>query len=188
MKLKPAIVLSVITTAVAAILIITNNRFPYDPNKLSEDYLKKCREIMGDGEYVPVVWEDTPFSKQEKPAEVNRIILNRTTNDFAIEVVTKGYNEGLTVLVALNPDATVKKVAIVAGTETPGLGTKAGKPDFLSRFSGKGEVTLVKRNPKEAGEVQAITGATRSSEGVAKAVNIAVKVYENYLQGENANE
>ena len=63
-------------------------------------------------------------------------------------------------------------------TETPGLGTNVNEPEFLTRFTGiADDVVIVKKTPSADSEVEAVTGATYSSKGVAAAVNTAINVY-----------
>ncbi len=81
-------------------------------------------------------------------------------------------------LVAMNEDGSIKAVSVVSLSETPGLGTKVQDGGFLEQYKGKSEkLTAVKSAPSADNEIQAVTGATRSSKGVTEAVNIALEVY-----------
>ena len=72
----------------------------------------------------------------------------------------------------------VKGISVAGISETPGLGTKVNDSAFLDKFSGKNEaVSIVKTAPKNENEIEAVTSATYSSKGVAKAVNIAITAY-----------
>ena len=64
--------------------------------------------------------------------------------------------------------------------ETPGLGQNAAKEGFYSQFAGKNDkITVVKNGADEdAGEINAVTGATISSKAVTSAVNKALEYYE----------
>ena len=61
--------------------------------------------------------------------------------------------------------------------ETPGLGQNADKADFTNRFKDKSsELSVVKSDPNE-NEVQAVTGATITSNAVTKSVNLAFELF-----------
>lgn len=179
-KIKPALVLALITVFVSALLIVAHNLTYVDTSAIITDKLReKCVLLMGEGEFSMMteeVWENS--YSYEKPEEIERVIL-KEDGSLAYEIVVSGYSKnGLDLLIAMNGDGSVKGVAVVGITETPGLGTKVNDSVFLDKFSGKSEsVTIVKTAPKKDSEVEAVTSATYSSKGVAKAVNIAITTY-----------
>ncbi len=178
--IKPVIVLSLITTIVSALLIVTYNLTYVDTSGIITDELReKCVYLMGEGEYSIVTdWQAEGYSIQ-KPDNVEKLI-KKADGSVAFQIVTSGYNKnGLDLLVAMNADGTVKGVSVVSISETPGLGTEVDNEDFLSRFVGLGDsVTIVKSKPVNESEVEAVTGATYSSKGVASAINIAIETYK----------
>ena len=94
---------------------------------------------------------------------------------------SKGYGGDVSVMTAINPDGTVKSVAILdASNETPGLGQNVTKENFYSQFAGKKFGISVMKNGAniENNEINAVTGATISSRAVAKAVD---KALDNYM-------
>lgn len=125
----------------------------------------------------------------------------------AFEVTTDGYSSGgLHCLVALDAGGTVWKVVIMTIGETPGLGTKVQNWDFLSQFRGVNIVhleasgsdspvtgkavwgtreeinSLAAAKTETIGGTQgftldAVSGATRSSNGVYRAVQLALAAY-----------
>ncbi len=125
----------------------------------------------------------------------------------AFEVTTSGYSsDGLHCLVGLDAGGTVWKVVILTIGETPGLGTKVQDENFLGQFRGVSyshTVTSDAEEPVEARAVwgtraeidalakasvevigsshsftlDAVTGATKSSNGVYEAVKIALAAY-----------
>lgn len=73
---------------------------------------------------------------------------------------------------------------VVAHDETAGLGTKAFEPAFQNQFIGRNtdiEIKVAKNNPKDD-EIQAVSGATRSSNSVTSAVNNAMSIFNMYLK------
>lgn len=178
--IKPVIVLSIITTIVSALLIITYNLTYVDNSGVITDALKeKCVSLMGEGEYSIITdWTEEGY-RISKPDNVERLI-KKADGTVAFEIVSNGYNKnGLTLLIAMNDDGSVKGISIISISETPGLGTKVNSPEFLDKFIGLSEkAEIVKKTPTSSNEVEAVTSATYSSKGVANAVNIAVETYK----------
>ena len=76
---------------------------------------------------------------------------------------------------------------ITAHDETPGLGANATDPEWLEQFKETDGPLVVAKSPTGAvNEVQALTGATITSRGVASAVNLAREFGEQYLGGKGA--
>ena len=121
----------------------------------------------------------------EGDKELSRItkVIRKNDGSLAFEVVVKGYKEGYDILVGVKGGAVAGVAVVSTGEETKDLGTKTAEPEYLERFKGSSEkVSIVKNEPKNEGEVQAVTGATYSSKGVASAVNIALSAYDT-MQG-----
>ena len=177
-RFKPTIVLTAVTTIVALLLIVTHAFTYVDTSGIITDKLMaSCVEAMGEGEFVIVSdWQAEGYGI-EKPDNVEKLI-KKDDGSIAFEIITNGYSKkGLDLLVAMNPDGSVKAVSVVSVSDTPGLGTKVQDSAFLAQFSGKiDQLTVVKNQPKD-NEIQAVTGATYSSTGVTEAVNIATDVY-----------
>ncbi len=177
--IKPVIVLSLITTIVSALLIVTYNLTYVDTSGIiTDELMEKCVYLMGEGDYSIVTdWQADGYAI-EKPENVEKLI-KKSDGSVAFQIVTSGYNKnGLDLLIAMNDDGTIKGVSIVSISETPGLGTKVNDAAFLDSLAGIGDsVTIVKNAPANECEVQAVTGATYSSKGVAEAINIAIDTY-----------
>jgi len=96
---------------------------------------------------------------------------------YCVDAGAQGYGGLIEVTVGLDTQGGIVKVQVVnCGGETPGLGTKVNGEGFLAQFLGK----------QEAVQVDAITGATYSSKGVADAVNQALQIYEEQIRGGEA--
>lgn len=179
-KIKPALVLALITVFISALLIVAHNLTYVDTSGIITEKLReKCVLLMGEGEYSMMTEDDWNSSfSYEKPEEITRVI-KKNDGTIAYEIVVTGYSKnGLDLLIAMNSDGSIKGITVVGMTETPGLGTKVNDSAFLDKFSGKKEsVSIVKTSPKDDSEIEAVTSATYSSKGVAKAVNIAISTY-----------
>ena len=80
----------------------------------------------------------------------------------AFKAYADGYSSAIETMIGMLKDGTITAVKVLAQNETPGLGTRVTEPGFLQQFSNK--------NIQNLGEVQAITGATISSEAVIGAI------------------
>lgn len=92
---------------------------------------------------------------------------------MVVEVAPRGYGGAITMLVGIGSDGLVTRVEITSMNETPGLGTKAKDEAFHAQFAGLRNGTppaVVKTGRKNAGEIDAISGATITSKAVAKGV------------------
>jgi electron transport complex protein RnfG len=79
-----------------------------------------------------------------------------------------GYSGVISMLVGINPDYTIKDVAILSQTETPGLGSKITEKEFTDQFIGLSSTDLVLS--RDGGSIDAITGATISSRAVTDTI------------------
>ena len=175
---KPTVVLTCVTTIVAVLLVVTHQFTYVDTSNVITDKLNSALiEVMGEGEYSIV--SDWKEYGAEKPDNVEKLI-KKSDGSLAFEIVTDGYSKkGIDLVVAMNSNGTVKGVSVVSLGETPGLDTKVQNDSFLSQFKGKIDIVeIVKNAPAKDSEVQGVTGATYSSKGVAKAVNIAIETYK----------
>lgn len=98
---------------------------------------------------------------------------------YGMRVGPRGYGGPIRMVVGMDRDGKVSGVIIVANNETPGLGTKAvGLDDdaleWRSQFIGA-------TSSEAVGEMDTITGATKSSRGVRTGVQAAVAIFESVL-------
>jgi len=179
-NIRPAIVLSTVTTTVSALLIVAHNLTYVDNSGIITPKLEeKCISLMGEGNYSIVSdWISAGYAI-DKPDSISKLIL-KDDGSIAFEIIADGYNKGgLDLLISMNTDGSIKGVEVVSVTETPGLGTNVNNVGFLSLFAGISDnAVIVKKSPTSDNEVEAVTGATYSSKGVASAVNTAISVYK----------
>lgn len=93
----------------------------------------------------------------------------------------------ISIMVGLEEDlATFSGLAIVSQNETPGLGGRIEEPWFTKQFQGKkSPFTLVNEGTaQESNEVDAITGATRTSEYFRNLTNRAATDAKRIIRGE----
>ncbi len=103
----------------------------------------------------------------------------------AITSTAKSFGGTMTVMVGIDANGAITGVTVTKHADTPGLGTKAMTPEYLSQYTGKTFADVV-LDPSSIGAVSikkntnldAITGATISSNGVYYAVQGALAQFE----------
>ena len=194
-RFRPALVLAAIAAIVSALVIITYNLTYVDTSGIITDKQAAAAVAIYGGaaeDYSVVPAEEwQPALEAADNEELLRVtkVIKKNDGSLAFEVTVKGYKEGYTLLVGINEHGAVAGVSAVStGEETKDLGTKTADPAYLEQFKGFDyAVTIVTSKPKKVGEIQAVTGATYSSKGVAKPVNIALEAYA-LLNNDTADE
>lgn len=182
-KIKPILIPAIIIALISGLIIVVYNLTYKDTSTVVTDkQLAAVTQIYGEGDYSVIPVSEYPDAlKNGDECNIPELtkIIKKSDGSIAFDMVVKGYKNGFDIMVGVK-DGAVSGVSIVSvGEETPGLGTNTNKPEWLANFNGKtGEVVIVKNktNPAE-NEVNAVTSATFSSKGVAKAVNLALKAY-----------
>ncbi len=102
-------------------------------------------------------------------------VVTSTSND--------GYGGAITVSVGIQADGTISGIEFLTIGETAGLGMNAQKPEWKAQFAGKNADKLEVTKSGSAGdsEINAISGATITSNAVTGAVNAAVYFAKNCL-------
>lgn len=90
---------------------------------------------------------------------------------YVIVAQAKGYGGQVPIAVAFSPEGTVLALIAMSNDETPGLGSKATTPDYLSQYVGRSAETL------EKSDVDLVSGATITSTAVLNAYNVAVEAF-----------
>ena len=106
-------------------------------------------------------------------------------------VSPSGYGGDIQVAVGITKDGVLTGVDIVSNSETAGLGSKCTEPEFKNQFAGKPASTLeyTKTGATADNQIDAISGATITTNAVTEAVNAAIIFYqENFAGGIQAAE
>ncbi len=165
---KPIVVLCVICVIVTGALAATNNvTAPIIREAIQEAQRLARMELLPEADDFTEV----------KGVEVENVSSIHTANNGVGTVITsnsKGYGGKVTVMVAFNPDATIKQIKVTESSETKGIGTKVTEnTEYWAQYSGKSAVqALVLKE-----DVDAYSGATISSRAVNNAVNAAIEAY-----------
>ena len=100
-------------------------------------------------------------------------VVTSTSND--------GYGGAITVSVGIQADGTVSGIEFLTLAETAGLGMNAQKPEWKAQYAGKNvdAFSVTKGGAAADNEINAISGATITSNAVTGAVNAAVNFAKN---------
>lgn len=85
----------------------------------------------------------------------------------------KGYSGKIWIMVGFNPDGTIRNTEVLEHKETPGLGSKMGKPGYKGQYEAQNPDDFDMRVTKDGGQVDAISGATITSRAFSEAVQLA---------------
>ena len=114
---------------------------------------------------------------------IHRGTANGETVGYVLSITTKGYSPDLGLTVGICTSGLVRGVKIDSHGETPGLGANAARPEFLAQYANEGApFTVVKIPTGKAGEIEALTGATITTNAVTDAVNLSQSFYAQYLR------
>ena len=185
--IKPVCVLLAICVIIPLALSLTNK---VTADKIAELEEKNSRETMAN------LIEADEFTENEledggESFTYYIAVKDGETVGFIFKTAEKGYGGDVSVMTAVNPDGTVKSVAILdVSNETPGLGQNAAKESFYSQYANKKSgISLLKNGADTAkNEVNAVTGATITSTAVNKAVNTALEQFESVKSNKEVTE
>jgi electron transport complex protein RnfG len=147
-----------------------------DPTKVGKEEKEKLEtEILADK-------KELAIEGQEKPTVFFVLKKDGKPYGVAIESAGKGYAGDISVMVGFNlQTGNLEGIGIGAMSETPGVGTRTKEDSFTMQFRGMSKNTVFKIK-KDGGGIDAVTGATFSSRGVALAVTKAKAFYDQHQQ------
>lgn len=145
----------------------------FEADDLTELLAKGNEEIAGLG-YGNVLVDEAVTGLDASGTPVGYVV-TATSKD--------GYGGNITVSVGIQADGTVAGVEFLTIAETAGLGMNAQKPEWKGQYAGKNvDAFAVTKNGASAdNEINAISGATITSNAVTGAVNGAVYFAKNCL-------
>lgn len=171
---NPTIVLTVICIIVTLALSSTNLLTAKRIEELAVKAKKDAMLTLIEADNYPEVTQKIG----QESITYNKAVKEDKTIGYIFTVGSKGYGGEVLVMTAVNTDGTVAAVDVLdASGETPGLGQNITKESFYLQYSGlKDNVSVVKQNAdKENNEINAVTGATISSDAVNNSVNKALE-------------
>lgn len=167
--IRPTAVLTIICLVVTLALSSANMITYKKIDALETENQEKSMAKVMPGEYEEV-------TQKLGDDEVTYHIVKRDNEIIGYIFVTseKGYGGDISVMTAVDTTAAIVSIEILdASGETPGLGQNITDEKFYNQFKGT------------SGTIDAVTGATISSEAVTKAVNTALEYAAEILETEN---
>jgi electron transport complex protein RnfG len=115
---------------------------------------------------------------QEKTYSVYEARYKGELRGWVVKAKGQGYADAIELLVGLSPEAeTLTGLFVLDQKETPGLGNKIITEDWRGQFIGapaSRALVVVKGGAAQPGQIDAVTGATISSQSVTAMINTAV--------------
>ncbi len=129
-------------------------------------------------------------------AEINGVVTASDGSSDLGYVITvtdsEGYGGDIQMTVGIQNDGTVLGISFLSISETAGLGMRAKEPDFYEQFAGKQveKFTYVKDGTGSQSDdtIDAMSGATVTSNAVTNGVDAAIAYYTNVLGGGSQGE
>lgn len=174
---KPPLILALICLATALLLAVVNN-MTAEPIRAQEiEMAKEAKQlVMPDADKFQeksfVTDNGEEFTYDEALDENGEVI------GYVFNNAAQGYGGLIEVNLGVDINGIVTGAKPLSLSETPGIGSKVGEDNFLSRFQGKsGNLTLVQSETDNAEEVETISGATTSCEAFMQAVQVSLDQY-----------
>lgn len=186
--IKVGVILFAITAISAALLAFVNGKTAplIEKNSHEKEQTALKAVIPGAEDFEEIKLDGSVNSGlDESDLETAKVFraLNSSKEPVGVCVITEttGYDKGIQTVTGVDTDLKVTGVEIISMNETPGLGAKAAEEDFRSQYIGKSGTIGVSKNSASDTDIQAISGATKTSNGVTHGVNIALTLAELFL-------
>ncbi len=184
--LIPAVVLVLICIVVTSLLAVTNSltKGPIKEQEILKAESTRKIVVPLATEYKELNIED--IAKDYQAVEECYGAFDESGNLIGYTLTTSqsGYAGAIKMMVGIDIESNaISGVAILSQTETPGLGANAENESYTNQYKQPiGDIEVVK-NPPADGQVQALTGATITSDAVTLGVNNMTNFYEEVLKG-----
>ena len=104
---------------------------------------------------------------------------------YVFSATSSGYGGDIAVTVGIGSDSTITGISVGENQETPGLGSRVANEKFTSQYVGKDvsrQIKIVSGPDTADDEIQAISGATISTNAVNSAVQASADLGAKLLQ------
>lgn len=198
--LKDAGILFIITL-VAGLLLGLVYQITKEPIAIQKEMAKQeaCMEVFADAvEFEELEttnpnaasWAEAGFSKESVDEVMAALDNSGNILGYVITVTTKeGYGGDIRFTIGIRQDGTVNGISILEIAETAGLGMRAEevlKPQFADKNVEMFEYT--KSGAASENQVDAISGATITTNAVVNGVNAGLYYFQTQLKGGSINE
>lgn len=194
--MKDAAILFAITL-IAGLLLGVVYEVTKEPIALQEAKRKNeaCKEVFQDAVNFAALELSMPESENEekKAATINEVseavAEDGTVLGYVFDITThEGYNGDIQFTMGIRMDGTINGISLLSIAETPGLGMKAEEV-LKPQFAGKnvGMFSYTKTGAVTSDQIDAISGATITTNALVNGVNTGLEFFKTELGG-GANE
>lgn len=185
--IKNTAILTVITLVAGILLGLV-----YD---ITKEPIAQAKEQAKKEAYQAVMKEADTFEQTEVdglvdlPCAINEVVVAKAGEEVVGYVITvttsEGYGGDIQVSVGVAVDGTVKGIEMLSISETAGLGMNANTPEFKAQYADvlTDAFVVTKTGATSDNEIDAISGATITSNAVTNVVNSAIAYYNDVLGG-----
>ncbi len=189
--MRTVIVLSIIALISGGLLGIVDSFTQIDENEMLARKIASTGIYTGEDDLIKLSLSDGGISQGYPDGELRNVF--KGGEQYIIHAAGMGGYGGAVELLINIENNTIKKIVKYSAEETPGLGTKAFENSYLTQFYNKdlAEVEAFVRvttPPADANEIDAVSGATKSSGAVINAVNVAVVWYRSNAESYDASD
>lgn len=178
------LILFIITFVAAALLGFANEVTSDLIAQVQEQESNKARqEVLSSAKNFEPLDESTFNTIVSENNKVKEVYIGKDSNNelvgYTVKTIASGYGGDIEIITGISVDGNITGMKVVSHSETPGLGANSQKPEFQNQFVGKtasSKIYVVKTAPKD-NEIQAISGATITSNAVSNGVNVAIDVF-----------
>ena len=163
--IKPVLVLVCICLVVTALLAYINS--------VTSPIIAKAEEEKTEQAMSEVLCEADGFEKLEienLPDRVTEVYTATNGVGYVFMLTTKGYGGDMKLICGMDADGVIEQCKTLSHAETSGLGSKTAEDPYRNQYCKKSADTL--------SQVDAITGATISSNAYKNAIEDAFKAYD----------
>lgn len=201
MKIVKNILSMFVVTLVAVLLLAVVNQVTRDPIAQAEIDARNAvySQVLGGAEFKEIMSDEEIAENSEKAladAGITACEINHTMAAFdgdkkvgyVIAATSKsGYGGDIQVAVGIDAEGKITGFSVISHSETAGLGSKSTEPEFAGQFTGKSAnepIEFVKGGGATGQQIDAISGATITTNAVTEATNAAIAFYNSCLKGE----
>lgn len=190
-----------IITLVAGLLLGLVYQITKEPIEVQQEKAKQeaCQEVFADASSfeelelaVPdaAAWAEAGYAEETIDEVMAAQDASGNTLGYVITVTTKeGYGGDIRFTIGITQEGSVNGISLLSISETAGLGMRADevlKPQFAGKNAEKFEYT--KTGAASDQEIDAISGATITTNAVVNSVNAGLYYFQTELKGGSENE
>jgi len=111
-----------------------------------------------------------------------------TKMGYVMAITTNnGYGGAITLSLGYSVDGVIQGMEIISSNETVGFGARASEPEFKDQFKGKKAdlIEFTKSGATAENQIDAISGATRTTTAVTDAVNAGLRFINELVEAGN---